>query len=125
MSQRDLDPHQSQDTGAAEDQILWVVTIVPLLTKFNGLDPVLRIRIQDPVPFWPLDPDHISYSFETIFWVKILKFDGDQGEKFRSRIRDGKKSDPGSGIWGSATLFRLLGLIFIHFFQQKNLGKVL
>jgi hypothetical protein len=52
---------------------------------------MLRIRIRDPVPFWPLDPgwvknqdprsgsgmnitDHISESFETIFWVKILKF---------------------------------------------------
>ncbi len=49
--------------------------------------PVLRIRIRDPVPFWPLNPgwvkrsgsgmnilDHISEILETIFWVKILKF---------------------------------------------------
>jgi hypothetical protein len=65
------------------------------------------------------NPDHISKSLETIFWVKILKFfDADLGwkkntepgsgmEKSRIRdqgwkkvgsgIRDGKKSDPGSG----------------------------
>jgi hypothetical protein len=49
--------------------------------------------------------DHISKSLETIFWVKILKlFDANPGwKKFRSgmekfRIRDGKNSDPGSGI---------------------------
>jgi hypothetical protein len=36
--------------------------------------------------------DHISWSLETIFWVKIPKFfDADPG----SGIRDGKKSDPG------------------------------
>ncbi len=53
---------------------------------------MLRIRIQDPMPFWPRDPwwvknqdpepgsgmnilDHISKSSETIFGVKkILKF---------------------------------------------------
>jgi hypothetical protein len=47
---------------------------------------VLRIRIRDPVPFSPRDPgwvksgsgsgmnnpDHISESIETFFWVKIL-----------------------------------------------------
>ncbi len=58
---------------------------------------VLRIRIRDPVSFWPRDPgwvknhnpDHISESLESIFWVKMLKF--------VSRIRDGKNSDQGSG----------------------------
>jgi hypothetical protein len=35
------------------------------------------------------NPDHISESLETIFWVKILKFS-------LMRIRDGKYSDPGS-----------------------------
>jgi hypothetical protein len=38
--------------------------------------------------------DHISYSLETIFQVKILKF-GDAVPE--SGIRDGKKSDLGSG----------------------------
>ncbi len=63
--------------------------------------PVWRIR--DTVPFWPLDPgsgwvknqdpdpgagswmnnpDHISESLETLFWVKISKFfDADPGRK--------------------------------------------
>jgi hypothetical protein len=41
------------------------------------------------------NPDHISEGFETIFWVKILKFfDTDVGSGFR----EGKNSDPGSGI---------------------------
>jgi hypothetical protein len=45
------------------------------------------------------NPDQISESLKTIFWVKIIKFfDVDLGwEKFGSGIRDGKKSDPGSG----------------------------
>jgi hypothetical protein len=43
--------------------------------------------------------DHISYSLETIFLVKILKFfDADPGSRMETiRIRDGNKSDPGSG----------------------------
>jgi hypothetical protein len=58
------------------------------------------------------NPDHISQSIETIFWVKILKFfDADPG----SRIRDGNISDLGSGMeksWirdkypGSVTLLK-------------------
>jgi hypothetical protein len=37
------------------------------------------------------NPDHISESLETIFWVKILKFfDADPG----SGIRNGKNSNP-------------------------------
>jgi hypothetical protein len=48
------------------------------------------------------NPDHIFESSETIFWVKILKFfDADPGpgwENFDFGIRDGKNSDPGSGI---------------------------
>jgi hypothetical protein len=47
-------------------------------------------------------PDHISESLETIFGVKIIKFfdaDPDSGwEKFRFGIRDGRNSDPVSGI---------------------------
>ncbi len=65
---------------------------------------VLRIRIRDPVTFWSLDPgsgmgkksgsgsgmtnpDHISESLDTIFWVKILKFVlcGSGMEKIRNR----------------------------------------
>jgi hypothetical protein len=43
------------------------------------------------------NPDHISGSLETIFWVKILKFfDADLGSGMEKiRIRDGKNSDPG------------------------------
>ncbi len=48
------------------------------------------------------NPDHISESLGTIFWVKIFKlFDGDPGwNKFGSgkentRIRERKYSDPG------------------------------
>jgi hypothetical protein len=64
----------------------------------------LGIRIRDLVPF-PQDPgsgkkfgsgsgmnnpNHISESLETIFWVKVLKFfDADPGLK---------KFDPGSGM---------------------------
>jgi hypothetical protein len=46
------------------------------------------------------NPDHIFLSLETIFWVKILKFfDADPGSGMETvRIRDGKKSGPGSGI---------------------------
>ncbi len=50
------------------------------------------------------NPDHIFLSLETIFFaffrVKILKFfDEDPGSGIETvRIRDGKKSDPGSGI---------------------------
>jgi hypothetical protein len=46
------------------------------------------------------NPDHISESFETIFWVKILNFfDVDSGwKKFGFGIRDGKNSDSGSGM---------------------------
>ncbi len=62
---------------------------------------VLRIRIRDPVLFWPLDPGrvkhrdatqpgYISESLETNFWVKILKFfDVDPGSGIaKIRIRD-------------------------------------
>jgi hypothetical protein len=45
------------------------------------------------------NPDHISESLETIFWVKILKFfDADPGFRIEKiRIQDGKirTRDPG------------------------------
>ncbi len=97
------------------------------MLRFMVQDPplctVLRIRIRDPVPFWPRDPegvesqhpdpgsgmnnpDHIFQSLETIFLVFLrLKFlislmwIRDPGwRQFRSGIRDEKKSFPGSGI---------------------------
>ncbi len=46
------------------------------------------------------NPDHISESQKTIFWVKYLNslvWIRD-GKKIGSGIRDGEKSDPGSGI---------------------------
>jgi hypothetical protein len=44
--------------------------------------------------------DHNSESLKTIFWVKTLKFfDVDPGSGMEKIwIRDGKKSDPGSGV---------------------------
>jgi hypothetical protein len=46
------------------------------------------------------NPDHISKSLETILWLKYLKvFDVDPGSGIEKiLIRDGKNSDPGSGI---------------------------
>jgi hypothetical protein len=41
------------------------------------------------------NPDHISETLETNFWIKILKFCGSGMVKIR--IRDEKNSDPGSG----------------------------
>jgi hypothetical protein len=74
------------------------------------------------------NPDHISESFETIFWVKILKFfDADPGgsgifligdpgwEKFRIR-------DPGKHP-GSATLILRLRLIWISVAWVLTLGN--
>jgi hypothetical protein len=43
------------------------------------------------------NPDHISESLKTIFWVKI--FDADPGwKKIGSGMQDGKNSQPGPGI---------------------------
>jgi hypothetical protein len=48
------------------------------------------------------NPDHISESLETIFWVKntqiLLCGSGIWDGIFESGIRDGKNSDTGSGI---------------------------
>jgi hypothetical protein len=65
--------------------ILLVVLILTILS-------LLRIRIRDPVPFspWIRDPG----------WIKSKDSDPGPGsgmEKFGYGIRDGKKSDPGSG----------------------------
>jgi hypothetical protein len=43
------------------------------------------------------NPDHISVSLETIFWVEILKTSLMQIRDGKNRIRDGNKnSDPAS-----------------------------
>jgi hypothetical protein len=52
-----------------------------------------KIRIRDPDPgsgSGMNNPDHISESLETIFWVKIIKFlYADPGwKKYGSGIRD-------------------------------------
>ncbi len=61
----------------------------------GAFDPWIRdpgwVKNQDPDPgsgFGMNNPDHISESLETFFWVKILKFfDADPGwEKFGSGI---------------------------------------
>ncbi len=78
---------------------------------------LLRIRIRDPVTFWPRDPgwvesqhpdpgsgmnnpDHISRALKPFFWVKILKFfDVDPGSGLETvRIRDPGWKKVGSGI---------------------------
>jgi hypothetical protein len=52
------------------------------------------------------NPEHISDSLQTIFWIKILKFfyvdPGSEMEKIR--IRDGKNSDPGWKKFGSSRI---------------------
>jgi hypothetical protein len=50
---------------------------------------------QDPDPGWT-NPDHISESIETIFWVKILKFfdAGPVWKKFRSGLEKNRIRDP-------------------------------
>jgi hypothetical protein len=69
-----------------------------ILAAYRFFNPVLRLRIQDPVAFWRRDPgwvkksrsgfgmnipDHISESLEPIFWIQIIiKFadaDADSG----------------------------------------------
>ncbi len=59
------------------------------------------------------NPDHISESLETSFWVNILKlFDADlvsgMGKKIRIRIRDEQPGsyirDLGNNFWGKKIL---------------------
>jgi hypothetical protein len=40
------------------------------------------------------NPDHISESLESIFWVKILKFFDPVSGMEKNWIRDGKNADP-------------------------------
>jgi hypothetical protein len=58
----------------------WLSTATDANNPFSGQQPVLRIRIRDPVPFWPLDPEWVfpgsripnPYFWELSdnFWVK-------------------------------------------------------
>jgi hypothetical protein len=110
---------------------------------------VLRIRIRDPVLFWPLDPGSGmgrksasgsgirdeqpgSYFLELqkpFFWVKILKFfDADPGSGMETvRIRDPGWIIVGSGIRdkhpGSATLLRIAGLWIRSLFMQIRIER--
>ncbi len=85
--------------------------------------PVLRIRIRDPVPFWPLDPgwvknsgsgmnnpDHIFECLEKIFLGSntVLKFfdaDPESGTE-KIRIWDPGWKKFGSGIWNGKIRIR-------------------
>ncbi len=92
-----------------------------------------------PVPFWALDPGlgkksgsgmnnpgHISESFETNFWVKVLQFflqffDADPGwKKLGSRIRDGTNGCL-SRIRNAAFLFYLCNLLLrlLNYFDSS------
>jgi hypothetical protein len=57
------------------------------------------------------NPDHISESLETIFWVKILKFfDADPGSGMKTnRTWDPgwKNSDPGWKKFGSGSMINI------------------
>jgi hypothetical protein len=94
---------------------------------------VLRIRIRDAVPFWPLDagsgmgkksrsgsgmniPDHVAESAETLFRVEFFDADPDP-RTFWALIRVGKNSDPGSGI--NITIFWVEILKFFDADQES------
>jgi hypothetical protein len=68
------------------------------LERSDSDKPVLRIR--DPVPFLPLDPGSGAFftpgSGIRDGYKKRMRFRDPRMEKIR--IRDGKHSDPGSGI---------------------------
>ncbi len=65
----------------------------------------IRIQIRDE------QPDHISESLETFFWVKILKFfDADPGWKnldpgWKSQIQDPGKHPGAATLIGTCGLF--------------------
>jgi hypothetical protein len=75
---------------------------------------ILNVADPGPVPFWPRDPG----------WFKILKFfDADPGSVMKTLgygTRDGKKSDPGSGI----NIPNPLTLIILYiFFSWTSAGR--
>ncbi len=90
----------------------------------------LRIRIRDPVPFWPLDPGWVKVQDPDPGWttriifprelkkhffgIKILEFfDADPWCK-KIWIRDGKNSDPYKHQHpGNATLYRPVLLVVV------------
>ncbi len=81
------------------------------------------------------NPDPISESLETIFCAQILNslmriWDPGSGiEKFRSGIRDGKNSGPGSGIRdkhpGSRTLFTYMTFTVSHSCIYIDLSRLI
>jgi hypothetical protein len=70
------------------------------------------------------NPDHISESLETIFWVKILKFfDVDPGME-KILIRDGKNSDPGRNTAKTPLSFKGRSIQVSTLNIQKILRKI-
>jgi hypothetical protein len=116
--------------------VLWIRTRDPV--PCGPLDPESgmgkKIRFPDPrwvkksgSGSWMNNPDHISESLETIFWVKILKFfDADPGSGMEKiRIRDPEEKKFGSGINIPDPQDRNTGIYFsikkrIFLFIKKN-----
>ena len=118
-----MEPNREESVRASDLQILhpMLERLIksPLSINFHNKSPgsaVLRIRIRDPVSFWPPDlgsgmdkksrsgsamniPDHIYKSLETIFGLKylnsLMRMRIRIRESFWPGIRDGKNSDPG------------------------------
>ncbi len=88
--------HKSEDIASSEvlDAVLRIWIRDPGLGAF--LTPGSKIRDEQPGSYFLELRNH----FYALFGVKILKFfDEDPGSGIETvRIRDGKKSDPGSGI---------------------------
>jgi hypothetical protein len=59
------------------------------------------------------NPDHISESLETIFWVKI----------FLMRFKDGKNSDPGRKKFGSGIRDKHPGSSTLSISSPLSLGE--
>ncbi len=107
--------------------------------------PVLRIRIRDPVPFWPLHPgsgmvknqdpgsemnisDHISESLETIFVLKILKFWCGPVSGITESFRPWIQLDPGCYFSGWFTYYSRFWLASCCWYtggggQSRRLGE--
>ncbi len=95
---------------------------------------VLRLRIRDPVPFWWLksgsgsgtnNPDHISKSLETNFWVKIkvLKFfDAVPDQGTGSGILD---KHPGSAFTLATGIFGTLCFRRAQKYNKKTISEAL
>ncbi len=87
-------------------------------------DPWIRdpgwVKSQDPDPGSGMNnPNHISYSLETIFWDKILRFlDADSGSGMEKiRIRDPGWKKVISGIWDRE---KYPGSVTLHVLRQHR-----